>query len=173
MASLDTARKGKDNVSMPIFKPDGNGNYYFVDCIFKQKPMEDLYDEIIEKIIQHRIIKLVIENNIDTSLKTLLTDRLKQRGVNWCEIIEKYNTVKKEERIKNNRGIVQKFVVFLDKTLTKPNSDYGRLMENMTKYSFDKPNLHDDSVDSVCMFASEIIVGKFNFIKPMACKRLF
>lgn len=173
MASLDTARKGKDNVSMPIFKPDGNGNYYFVDCIFKQKPMEDLYDEIIEKIIQHRIIKLVIENNIDTSLKTLLTDRLKQRGVNWCEIIEKYNTVKKEERIKNNRGIVQKFVVFLDKTLTKPNSDYGRLMENMTKYSFDKPNLHDDSVDSVCMFASEIIVGKFNFIKPTACKRLF
>ena len=173
MASLDTARKGKDNVSMPIFKPDGNGNYYFVDCIFKQKPMEDLYDEIIEKIIQHRIIKLVIENNIDTSLKTLLTDRLKQRGVNWCEIIEKYNTVKKEERIKNNRGIVQKFVVFLDKTLTKPNSDYGRLMENMTKYSFDKPNLHDDSVDSVCMFASEIIVGKFNFIKPIACKRLF
>lgn len=173
MASLDTARKGKDNVSMPIFKPDGNGNYYFVDCIFKQKPMEDLYDEIIEKIIQHRIIKLVIENNIDTSLKTLLTDRLKQRGVNWCEIIEKYNTVKKEERIKNNRGIVQKFVVFLDKSLTKPNSDYGRLMENMTKYSFDKPNLHDDSVDSVCMFASEIIVGKFNFIKPVACKRLF
>ena len=173
MASLDTARKGKDNVSMPIFKPDGNGNYYFVDCIFKQKPMEDLYDEIIEKIIQHRIIKLVIENNIDTSLKTLLTDRLKQRGVNWCEIIEKYNTVKREERIKNNRGIVQKFVVFLDKTLTKPNSDYGRLMENMTKYSFDKPNLHDDSVDSVCMFASEIIVGKFNFIKPIACKRLF
>ena len=173
MASLDTARKGKDNVSMPIFKPDGNGNYYFVDCIFKQKPMEDLYDEIIEKIIQHKIIKLVIENNIDTSLKTLLTDRLKQRGVNWCEIIEKYNTVKKEERIKNNRGIVQKFVVFLDKTLTKPNSDYGRLMENMTKYSFDKPNLHDDSVDSVCMFASEIIVGKFNFIKPTACRRLF
>lgn len=173
MASLDTARKGKDNVSMPIFKPDGNGNYYFVDCIFKQKPMEDLYDEIIEKIIQHKIIKLVIENNIDTSLKTLLTDRLKQRGVNWCEIIEKYNTVKKEERIKNNRGIVQKFVVFLDKTLTKPNSDYGRLMDNMTKYSFDKPNLHDDSVDSVCMFASEIIVGKFNFIKPTACKRLF
>lgn len=173
MASLDTARKGKDNVSMPIFKPDGNGNYYFVDCIFKQKPMEDLYDEIIEKIIQHRIIKLVIENNIDTSLKALLTDRLKQRGVNWCEIIEKYNTVKKEERIKNNRGIVQKFVVFLDKTLTKPNSDYGRLMDNMTKYSFDKPNLHDDSVDSVCMFASEIIVGKFNFIKPIACKRLF
>ena len=173
MASLDTARKGKDNVSMPIFKPDGNGNYYFVDCIFKQKPMDDLYDEIIEKIIQHRIIKLVIENNIDTSLKALLTDRLKQRGVNWCEIIEKYNTVKKEERIKNNRGIVQKFVVFLDKTLTKPNSDYGRLMDNMTKYSFDKPNLHDDSVDSVCMFASEIIVGKFNFIKPIACKRLF
>ncbi|MEI3530087.1 MAG: phage terminase large subunit [Bacilli bacterium] len=173
MASLDTARKGKDNVSMPILKSDGNGNYYFVDCIFKQKPMEDLYDEIIEKIIEHKIIKLVIENNIDTSLKTLLTDRLKAKGIYWCEIIEKYNTVKKEERIKNNRGIVQKFVVFLDKTLTKPNSDYGRFMENMTKYSFDKPNVHDDSVDSICMFASEIILGKSILPKAKPFKRTF
>lgn len=173
MASLDTARKGKDNVSMPIFKPDGKGNYYFVDCIFKQKPMEDLYDEIIEKIIDNRIIKLVIENNIDTSLKTLLTDRLKVRGVYWCEILEKYNTVKKEERIKNNRGIVQKFIIFKDKILTKPNTDYGRLMENMTRYTFDKPNLHDDSVDSVCLFASEIIINKFNFSKPKAIRRPF
>ncbi len=173
MASLDTARKGKDNVSMPVLKSDGNGNYYFVDCIFKQKPMEDLYDEIIEKIIEHKIIKLVIENNIDTSLKTLLTDRLKAKGIYWCEIIEKYNTVKKEERIKNNRGIVQKFVVFLDKTLTKSNSDYGRFMENMTKYSFDKPNVHDDSVDSICMFASEIILGKSILPKAKAFKRFF
>ena len=82
---------------MPIFKPDGQGNYYMVDCIFQQKPMEDLYDDIVEKIIENKIIKLVIENNIDTSLKTLLTERLMNRGVVWCEIIEKYNTVKKEE----------------------------------------------------------------------------
>jgi len=173
MATLDTARKGKDNVSMPIFKNDNNGNHYLIDAIYKQKPMDDLYDEIIEKIIEHRITTLVIENNIDTSLKRLLEDRLHIRGIYWCIIIEKYNTVKKEERIKNNRGIVQKQIVFPDKSIVRPNTDIGRMMDNITKYSFDKPNVHDDGIDSVCMYASEIIFGKGTLSKPVAIRRPF
>ena len=173
MATLDTARKGKDNVSMPIFKNDNNGNHYLIDAIYKQKPMDDLYAEIIEEIIEHRITTLVIENNIDTSLKRLLEDRLHARGVYWCIIIEKYNTVKKEERIKNNRGIVQKQIIFPDKSIVRPNTDIGRMMDNITKYSFDKPNLHDDGIDSVCMYASEIIFGKGTLSKPVAIRRPF
>lgn len=173
MATLDTARKGKDNVSMPIFKNDNNGNHYLIDAIYKQKPMDDLYAEIIEKIIEHRITTLVIENNIDTSLKRLLEDRLHVRGVYWCIIIEKYNTVKKEERIKNNRGIVQKQIIFPDKSIVRPNTDIGRMMDNITKYSFDKPNVHDDGIDSVCMYASEIIFGKGTLSKPVAIRRPF
>lgn len=173
MATLDTARKGKDNVSMPIFQNDNNGNHYLVDAIYKQKPMDDLYDEIIEKIIEYRITTLVIENNIDTSLKRLLEDKLHLRGIFWCTIIEKYNTVKKEERIKNNRGIVQKQIIFPDKSIIRPNNDIGRMMDNITKYSFDKPNVHDDGIDSVCMYASEIILGKGTLSKPKAVKRPF
>lgn len=173
MATLDTARKGKDNVSMPIFKNDNKGNHYLIDAIYKQKAMDDLYDEIIEKIIENRITTLVIENNIDTSLKRLLEDRLHVKGVYWCTIIEKYNTVKKEERIKNNRGIVQKQIIFPDKSIIKSNTDIGRMMDNITRYSFDKPNLHDDGIDSVCMYASEIIFGKSTLSKPVAIRRLF
>lgn len=173
MATLDTARKGKDNVSMPIFKNDNNGNHYLIDAIYKQKPMDDLYAEIIEKIIENRITTLVIENNIDTSLKRLLEDRLHARNIYWCTIIEKYNTVKKEERIKNNRGIVQKQVVFPDKSIVRPNTDIGRMMDNITKYSFDKPNLHDDGIDSICMYAGEIIFGKYVLPKAKAFRRIF
>lgn len=173
MATLDTARKGKDNVSMPIFKNDNNGNHYLIDAIYKQKPMDDLYEEIIEKIIDNRITTLVIENNIDTSLKRLLEDRLHSRNIYWCTIIEKYNTVKKEERIKNNRGIVQKQVVFPDKSIVRPNTDIGRMMDNITKYSFDKPNLHDDGVDSVCMYGGEIIMSKSVLPKAKPFKRFF
>ena len=173
MATLDTARKGKDNVSMPIFKNDNNRNHYLVDAIYKQKAMDDLYDEIIEKIVVNQITTLIIENNIDTSLKRLLLDRLSIRGIYWCTIVEKFNTVKKEERIKNNRGIVQKQIVFPDKSIIKPNTDIGRMMDNITKYSFDKPNLHDDGIDSVCMYASEIILGKGSLSKPEAIKRPF
>lgn len=173
MATLDTARKGKDNVSMPIFRNDNNGNHYLIDAIYKQKPMDDLYDEIIQKIIENTITTLVIENNIDTSLRPLLLGKLKERGVFWCNIVEKFNTVKKEERIKNNRGIVQKQVVFPDKSIVKPNTDIGRMMDNITKYSFDKPNVHDDGIDSVCMYGSEIILGKGKFPKAKPVKRIF
>lgn len=173
MATLDTARKGKDNVSMPIFKNDNNGSHYLIDAIYKQKAMDDLYDEIVEKIIVNKITTLVIENNIDTSLKRLLEDKLHSRGISWCTIIEKYNTVKKEERIKNNRGIIQKQVVFPDKSIIRQNTDIGRMMDNITKYSFDKPNLHDDGIDSVCMYGSEIIFGKGTLSKPTALKRPF
>lgn len=173
MATLDPARKGKDFVSMPIFQNDNSGNHYLIDCIYKQKPMDDLYDEIVEKIIEHTITTLVIENNIDTSLKAIIEMKLHARGVFWCDIREKYNCAKKEERIKNYRGIVQKQIYFPNKTLVRPNTDMGKLMDNITKYSFDKPNLHDDGIDSVCMYASEIIFGKSMLQKPKPMRRIF
>lgn len=172
-ATLDTARKGKDNVAMPIVRTDNNGNYYLVDAIFEQKAMDFLYDKIVNKIIDNNITLLVIENNIDTSLKSLLEQKLNERGYNLCDIREKYNTVKKEERIKNNRGIVQKQIVFPDKMVFKPNTDVGRLMENLTKYSFDYANSHDDAPDSICMIASEVIMQSYKFGKVKPIKRWF
>lgn len=66
MDTLDIARKGKDNVSKPIFKNDNNRTHYLVDAMYKQKAMDDLYNEIIEKIVANQITTLINENNIDT-----------------------------------------------------------------------------------------------------------
>lgn len=172
-AVLDTARKGKDNVAMPIVKGDNNGSYYLIDALFEQKPMDSLYDSIVNKIIDNKVTLLVIENNIDVSLKPLLEIKLHERNYYLCEIIEKFNTVKKEERIKNNRGIVQKQIVFPDKMVFKPNTSVGRLMENLTRYSFDYANKHDDAPDSVCMISSEIILKNYKFGKVKPIKRPF
>lgn len=158
-ASLDPARRGKDNVSMPIFRVCGE-KHYFIDCIFKQKAMTELYDEIVEKIIQHNIIRFVVENNIDTSLKILLEDKLHEKGYYHCEIIEKYNTVKKEQRIKDARGVALRSIVFKDKSKYKTNSDYGRFMKNLTTYSFDYPNKHEDAPDSIALYTQEIILNR-------------
>lgn len=158
-ASLDPARRGKDNVSMPILKKDFNGKYYFIDCIFKQKPMSDLYDEIVDKIIEHSVIDLVIENNTDTSLKVLLEEKLHKKGYYMCNIREKYNVKNKEQRIKDMRGHIKANILFKDKTIVKPNTDYGRFMKNFTTYSFDYANKHDDAPDSLALFTSETIIG--------------
>lgn len=173
MAVIDTKRKGKDNLNMFICKPDGHGKHYLWDAIFSKKPMQSLYNDIIEKIILHRITTLVIENNTDESLKTLLDDRLKARGVYWCKILEKYNTVKKEIRIKDNLWPILTLIIFKDKSVVKPNTDLGRLMDNITKYSFDYPNKFDDGPDGTALYASEIILGKSILNKPKPIRRRF
>lgn len=173
LAVLDTTRKGKDNASMPIFRTDGT-DYYLTDCIFKKKPMTELYDEIISKIEQHNITWLVVENNTDTSLKVLLETKLKEKGINTCIITEKYNTVKKEMRILQNSGLIKKLIYFKDKTRYKQNSDYGRLMKNLKTYSFDYPNRNDDAPDSLALFITEIVLmkGKPSKPKPIDRRRL-
>ena len=170
-AVLDPARKGKDNVAMPIHKHGNNDYYYMIDCIFQQKPMTDLYDEIVNKIIEHTVVELVIENNTDTSLKTLLDEKLKAKGYYLCDIREKYNTANKENRIKDNRGIVKSRIKFKDKNKYLPNSDYGRYMKNLNYYSFDYPNKHDDAPDASSMMASEIIIGPNRISKPIPIDR--
>ena len=173
VATLDPARKGKDNVSMPICKHGYDNYYYFVDCLFQQRPMTDLYDEIVDKIILNMVTLLVIENNTDTSLPTIISDRLKKKNYFLCEIRTKYNTQPKEQRIKDNRGIVRNNIKFKNKTDYAPNSDYGRFMDNLTKYSFDYPAKHDDAPDSISMMASEIIMGKSVLPKAKPFKRTF
>ena len=158
-AVLDPARRGKDNVAMPICKHGDDDYYYLIDCLFEQKPMSELYDTIVDKIIDNNVIELVIENNTDTSLKALLEDKLKAQNYFLCEIKEKYNTVVKEQRIRDNRGVVKRRIKFKEKTMYFPNTSYGRFMKNLNYYSFDYPNKHDDAPDSICMLASEIIIG--------------
>jgi len=69
--------------------------------------------------------------------------------------------------------LFKKQIELPDKTIIKPNTDVGRMIDNITKYSFYKPNLHDDGIDSVCKYASEIILGKGSLFKPEAIKRAF
>lgn len=170
LAVLDTTRRGKDNMSMPIFRTDGE-YYYFTDCIFKAKAMSDMYDEIISKIEEHNITWLVVENNTDTSLKALLEEKLKNKGIYTCVITEKYNTVKKETRIMYQQGLIKKLLVFKNKKAYAKNSDYGKFMSNFTTYSFDYPNKHDDAPDSLAMFVTEIILEKGKPSKPQALNR--
>lgn len=174
MASLDPKRKGKDNINLFICKPNGKGKHYLWDALFNQKPMDSQYEDIINKIIINKVTLLFIENNTDTSLKTLLDKMLLERGVTWCTIIEKFTAGKsKETRIKDNVWTILSSIVFKDKSIVKPNTDIGRLMENITKYSFDYPNKFDDGPDGASMYSSEIILGKGRLSKPKAVRRPF
>ena len=160
-AVIDATRKsGKDFFAMPIFKKVQNDtiyDYYLKDCLFTRTATKDMYDDIVEKIIEHHIIMLVIESNVTSELKQNLETKLKEKGFNFCEIIEKYNTMPKPTRIENEKHIIKKQLVFPKKGMYGNATDIGRFMDNLTHYNATGQNDNDDAPDSCALFGSEII----------------
>ena len=153
-ASLDPARKGKNYVSMPIIYTI-EGKNYLVDCLYKKKSMRELYDYIVDKIIEHGVTAMVLENNIDTSLKLVLENRMHDRGYYNCIIEEEYSYIKKEQRIKDNQGDIRNEIVYPVKELWVDGNDMATFMEHLTSYSFEYPNKFDDSIDSIVLYLTK------------------
>lgn len=168
-----TRRRAKDFFSMPIsrYNPETD-EYYLIDAIFTQKASVDLYDEVVNKIISHKILKVVIEENIDGSLATVITDKLKAKGVKWCEIVNKYATANKSARIAEYANTVKKTIVFPAKGKYGAKTQVGMFMYNLTSYSAMGGNNFDDGPDSICGFADEFIVSGTKQNKLRALKKL-
>ena len=111
----------------------------------------------VDKIIEHHIIILVIESNVTSELKQNLEVKLNERNANFCEIIEKYNTIPKATRIENEKGIIKKQLVFPKRGMHGPNTSIGMFMDNLTSYNATGTNSNDDAPDSCALFCSEII----------------
>lgn len=160
-AALDPVRKGKDLIAMPIFRVDTDNpdDHFLIDVLFKGKSMDEVYDDIVDKIIVHKIVDFVIENNIDVSLKSILTMKLQDKGYYGCNIIEKFSTKNKMLRIKDASHYIVTKIIFPKKGLFPPNSEMGMFMENVEKYSLELPNRHDDAPDALGLYVDDIIKG--------------
>lgn len=158
---IDATRKsGKDFFAMPIFKKVLNDNlplYYLIDCIFTREATKDMYEAVANKIEENHITMLVVESNVTSELKQNVEKILNLRQITYCEIIEKYNTVPKQVRITNEKGIIKKQLVFPKKEMYGINTDMGRFMDNLTTYNETGSNANDDASDSCAMMGSEII----------------
>lgn len=163
IASLDPNRRGNDYISMPIFIPY-NDVFYLVNFFFRKGAMSDMYDDIVDMLIKYNVRKLYVEVNVDGSLPELLRRKMEDKKYHYCEIIEIYSTVNKEQRIKDNQGYVKKLVIFPERKRWKAiGSELKEAMEQVISYSFDRPNKHDDGIDSICMMVMENI-PKLDFV---------
>ena len=175
--ALDPARRGKNYVSMPIVygypREDSMDNiFYLVDFLYQKKGMDDLYDPIVDMIIKHQLNQLVVENNTDTSLKTVLEERLHKKGYYGCNIVEKYSTQNKEQRIKDYQSTVRNSIVYPAQNLFSPITQMGEAMESITSYSFNYPNKFDDAIDSIVLLCMEFINNRLKFPTVGSFKRV-
>lgn len=171
-ALLDPARTGKNYVTMGIHRvreeTDKYGAkvevHYLVDCIFQLKQMEDLYDEICDKVEKHRIIKLHIENNTDTSLGFLIEKMLHERGTMFCEVSESFSTENKEEKIRelvySSQGYFKNQLRYPCMQMYAPSSQMGKFMLYITAYDYNTKMEYDDSIDEECMYIKRFIQKK-------------
>lgn len=177
-ALLDPARTGKNFVTLGIHRTRKEVDkynreverHYLVDCIFKLKVMQDVYDEICEKVQKHHIVKLFIENNTDTSLGNLLRQKLDENGITFCEIKEFYSTENKEDKLRevvySSEGYFKNQMVYPCRQLFAPASDMGKFMLYLTAYDYNVKLDYDDSIDEECMYIKRFVRQKNEFTKP-------
>jgi hypothetical protein len=161
-AVIDANRKtGKDFFAMPILQKvyvgEDEYDYALVDCLFTRTATKDMYQEIVDKIIEYRIIVLVIESNVTSELKKNIDAILKINGIFYCDIREKWNEARKSERITNEKSVITRKIVFPERSLFPIQSQMGDFMNNLTTYNSKGRNENDDAPDSLAMFCSEII----------------
>lgn len=171
-AVLDPARTGKNYVTMGIHRvreeTDKYGAkveiHYLVDCIFQLRQMEELYNEICDKVEKHHIVKLHVENNTDTSLGYLIEKMLHERGTMFCEVSESFSTENKEEKIRelvySSQGYFKNQMRYPCMQMYAPSSQMGKFMTYITAYDYNVKMEYDDSIDEECMYIKRFVQKK-------------
>jgi hypothetical protein len=164
ICALDTKRRGKDYLSMPIFfeakdfdNPDRT-SFYLVDWLYEDKPMKDCIPLIVSKIINHNITRLYAERNTEECIAQILLDKLKERGYTSCVIDEVYSTEPKDRRIMMAEGDIKSRIIFPQFGMYSPSSDMGKALMNVYGYTYNGKVLHDDAPDSIALFTKNFIM---------------
>lgn len=165
VAALDTKRRGKDYLSMPIFfeadDPDRKGEsvFYLVDWLYDDRPMKNCIPLIVSKIIQHKITRLYVERNTEECIETLLSDKLKEQGYTSCVIEEVYSTEPKDRRIMAAEGDIKSKMIFPQYGMYSVSNDIGKALMNFYGYTYTGQVAHDDAPDSLALFAKRFIMN--------------
>ena len=160
-AYLDPTRKtNSDFLSMPIGRRNlETGEHYLVDVIFNRKSSRDCYDKIVDKIEEHKIVKLRIECNTSEDLSEVIKGKLKERGIKYCTIDTIYNTVNKNQRIADMAGTIKENIVFPEKAKFNPKTtEMGNFLNWLSQYSNVALTKYDDAPDSLAGYVKAYII---------------
>ena len=168
IAALDTKRRGKDFLSMPIFfeadDPEDKGEtaHYLVDWLYTDRSMKECLPLIVSKIIHRKITRLYVERNTEECIETLLQDKLKEQGYTSCVIEEVYSTEPKDRRIMSAEGDSKAKIIFPQHNMYAQSNDIGKALLYFYGYTYTGKVAHDDAPDSLALYAKRFIMGATN-----------
>ena len=153
LAVCDTKNKGTDFLVCPVFKVYGN-DHYLVDAICTDSSDYGVqYGRITNMFMDNGVKQCEVEgNNGGDRVAVEIAERLKERG-GRCNITTRMTETNKETRIIVEADWIKKNVIFREKSLYTPKSDYGVMMKWLLSYTVTGKNLHDDIPDAMSLYS--------------------
>lgn len=152
----DTKSSGTDFYVFPcLVEFEGyEGTYYCVDTICNNSAdYEKQYEDSANLIVDNEIQDCDFEaNQGGDRVANEVRKRVEEKG--WlCNISDTSTETNKEARIFQCSSWILQHIVFKDRSLYEPKSDYAEMMSWLLKYSVSGKNLHDDVPDVFSNFA--------------------
>ena len=148
----DTKDKGADYAFLPVAWVYGQ-DYYIGDCVC-DNGLPDIVDaRLTEILVRDRVKACRFESNAaGRRVAEKIQGEVKRCG-GITHITTKFTTSNKETRIIVNSAWVKEHCLFLDQSLYRKNSDYGKMMNMLCSYTAAGKNKHDDVPDGMAMLA--------------------
>lgn len=152
----DTKSSGTDFYVFPcLVEFEGyEGTYYCTDTICNNSAdYEKQYENSANLIVDNEMQDCDFEaNQGGDRVANEVRKRVEEKG--WlCNISDTPTETNKEARIFQCSSWVLQHIVFKDRSLYEPKSDYAEMMSWLLKYSVSGKNLHDDVPDVFSNFA--------------------
>lgn len=155
VAACDTAEKGSDSVSMPIAYIYGE-DVMIADCVFNNGTPEHTKPECAMKLVKHKVGMAQFESNSAGEYYARDVENLLRQQGGKTSIRLKRSLAKKTTRIEVESDFILKHFFFLDKSMYKPNDEYGMMMKEFCTYTRSGKVPHDDAADGLAQLSEMI-----------------
>jgi len=150
LGAIDCADEGNDSYSFPVGAKIGR-KIYVTDWLFSKENTNFTIPRSCQMIRQNKMSYVVVETNNQGSVVIKTIQNEISSGTN---LIPKYNSGKKHSRIVLNSSFIKENFVF--RSDYEPGSEYDKAMRELFGYTKDGKSKHDDSPDSLALFAEMV-----------------
>ena len=159
IGQCDTKGKGTDYMVLPCLYRYGD-DYYCEDAVCNNSAdYEQQYQNLSRIIVENQMNSCDFERNAGGDRVALeVSKRVSEMG--WiCNITDTPTETNKEARIYQCSNWIKQHILFKDKSMYSPKSDYGNMMSLLVSYSVSGKNPVDDVPDCFATFALRITKG--------------
>ena len=129
-------------------------DYYLDDCVCDDNSDFGVQEaRCSDLLLRNNVQQCQFESNVGGDRFAANVAKIVEDKGGRCNITTKPTETNKETKIIVNADWVKKHVLFKDKTLYEPHSDYGQMMGQLLSYVVAGRNRNDDVPDGMAMLA--------------------